>query len=786
MKRSLLQTLDTLNKVLVLGLVGLTPMFFLPWSLDVLEINKQTLLLIVVSLVVISYVGRILYDKHTMVMRGWQNILPAVLLFGVFLSALFSIGGSVSWVGGSSQEYMSFFSIAALTVLFYVVTHLFNNEIMERAFFAVLVFSGAIVLLLALLNILGLSILPWEFLQGNTFNTIGTINALGVFAVVVSVLGQALWLVSGRGEREVLLSGWLGSLQKALILFTTFVTLFLLLAIDFWALWVLVLIGAGILFMFGILRAQEFPQTSRFILPMLMVVLAVFFLFLPRPINLSLPVEVTPTVSSSLDITQETFREHSYLFGSGPGTYAFDYAQFRAEDINQTAFWDVRFDRAHSYFLTLLTTSGIVGALAFVLMLLALLAGGLKTLLKDKDHTTWKMHFVLMSTWLVLVVSGFLYSWNFTLQFLFYVLSAILAAQFLRAQHVRLKQSPRLGLVFSFIFVVFSIGVLTIFFVTIQKHSAESAFAKAVRLDRSNVSIDAVVNKLDKAATLNKHNDIYYRNLSQSLLYKLNDVVETQGDAQTIQLLTTASINSAKHATDLSPYNVLNWRMRGMVYRELMPFVSGADQFAKLSYERVKQLEPNNPIGYVGLARTNLSTASIASQLTGAEDEAVRTQARQRVNAELASAEEELQAAIALKPDYAPSHYYLALVLENQGRLNEAFAKLDAVRQYNPYDVGVVFQLGQLAMRMEHYDRARLEFEHAVTLSPEFANARWFLASIYELEGNLDEAIEQIEVIAELQPDNPVVLARLQRLEEGKLKASLPEPLEDEVEIEVE
>jgi tetratricopeptide (TPR) repeat protein len=321
---------------------------------------------------------------------------------------------------------------------------------------------------------------------------------------------------------------------------------------------------------------------------------------------------------------------------------------------------------------------------------------------------------------------------------------------------------------------------------------AESAFAKAVRLDRSMVSIDEVVSHLDKAATLNKYNDVYYRNLAQALLYKLDEVVAEDADGQTetdntqlIQVLTSSSINAAKRATDVSPYNVLNWRVRGSVYRELMAFVSGADQFAKLSFERATQLEPNNPVGFVGLGRTHLATAALASKSLNSQDDSVRTQARQVINSELASAEEALRTAISLKSDYAQSHFYLALVFEEQGRLDEAFAKLDAVRQYNPLDVGVAFQMGQLAMRMEKYDRARLEFEHAIKLSPEFANARWFLASVYEIDGDADAAIEQIGEILKLQPNNEVARARLERLEEGKIKLSLPEPLSDGESVEI-
>lgn len=793
MKLTLSRALARANEWLLLGLVFLLPLFFLPWTLDVLEVNKQTLLVVVVAIAVLVWVGRILHEREVSLVRGWQNLLPLGFLVGWILASLFSIGGYVSWMGGASQEYQSVLSIAALTALFYLLTHTIRREALERRFFAALLFSGALVLFLALLNVLGASIFPWSFLQASAFNTIGSVNAFGVFAVLISVLGQALWLVGGGEQRDMFLSGWKGYAEKGLILFTTLATLFFLLAIDFWALWVLVLVGVGMLFLFGILRAGEFAHTNRFILPMAMGVIAIFFLFLSRPYALNLPIEVTPTLNASWSIVQDTWTDQSSLFGSGPGTYALDYSQYRSADINQTAFWNTRFDRGHSYFMTLLATGGVVSGVLFLVMILGLLFGSLRVLLAEKRHVIWKMHFVLLSTWVTLVASAFLYSWNFTLQFLFYALSAMVATQFLSGRTAKLRQSPRLSLSFSFVFVLFSIGVLTLFFVGVQRQMAEAQFAKAIRLDRSQVSIDEVIERLDRAATLNRYNDTYYRNLSQALLFKTNEVVGdtaqdglTEESTQLLQLLTSSSINAAKRATDIAPYNVLNWRLRGDIYRELMPLVNGADQFAALSYERAMVLEPNNPLGPTGLARVYLASAGQAAQLAQAQDEAVREEARQTRNTLLASAEEALQKAIELKPDYAPAHFYLARVLEEQGRLEEAFAKLDAIRQYNPLDVGVAFQLGQLAMRMERYDRAQSEFEQAISLAPEFANARWFLASVYEILGNTDAAIEQVEILQKLIPENPVITARLNRLEEGKLKADLPDPLEEEGETEIE
>jgi cytochrome c-type biogenesis protein CcmH/NrfG len=70
-------------------------------------------------------------------------------------------------------------------------------------------------------------------------------------------------------------------------------------------------------------------------------------------------------------------------------------------------------------------------------------------------------------------------------------------------------------------------------------------------------------------------------------------------------------------------------------------------------------------------------------------------------------------------------------------------------------------------------------FTRAVDLAPNFANARWFLASVYEEQGDFGKAIEQMEAISATSPDLPIVSARLERLKAGKAAAEAPAPIEE-------
>ena len=763
----------------------LIPLFLLPWNLDVLEVNKQTLLIILTFVAALTWLGGMITNKRFSFRRGWLNLVPFVFLISVLVSTVLSLGGFVSWVGEATQEYMSFLSIATLVTLFYIIVNTAAEaKVLRNVFFTFLI-GAFLTILVGFLSALGIQALPFDFAAGAGFNTVGTVNAFGIFMIFTAIFGNAIWLVASKESEGVLHGGWKGMLCKVLIILTSLITIVVLAAIDYWVLWVILLFGMLVLFAFPILRAQEFPQTTRFIIPMIMVVISLLLLFLPTPIRMNIPAEVTPSFSASWNITTNTLSDTSALFGSGPGTFIYDYSKYHSEDVNASMFWNTRFDRSNSHFLTMLTSIGVLGALVWVVFVVMLAAKILSRLVREREHVEWKLGFILFAPWASLVLATALYSSNMTLMFLFFAFAALLSTHAMRkVKEATVSESPRLGLIFSFAFVLVAVAVVTVLFVTGQRYAGEVAFAKAVNLDRSGGDLTEIVQQLDKAATYNRYNDIYYRNLSQALLMRVSEEITAAGSelgaeqANLIRALTAASINAAKMSTDLGPNNVLNWRIRGAIYREVINLIGGADQFAIASFEKAIELEPVNPLNYTELARVHMTIAEAARQFISSPDEDTAAAAQTKVEESLLAAESALNMAIDLKGDYGPAHYRLAVVYERQGRLDEAVTKMESVAVANPLDVGVLFQLGLLYIRQGDYDGAEYILERVVTLVPTYSNARWFLAAIYEVNGDIDAAVEQVQEVYNLNPDNQLVAERLTRLQGGVVSEAIPEPVE--------
>ncbi|MFH1767064.1 MAG: tetratricopeptide repeat protein [Patescibacteria group bacterium] len=771
--KKLAKLFANISRMMLIGLAGLVPLFFLSWTVEPLEVNKQTLLIFLAAIAMLAWLGMMVVEKRLYFKKSSVFVVVAVLLISVALSAAFSLAPFTSWVGQAKQEYTSFLTFLGLALIFLIGSHTLSRTKTQRALWSVSLLASAFIGIVAVLNQFGLSIFET--------NLIGSPSALGFYLVSMAVLGCGLWLVANpRMSKRVLPKGWFGSLVKFAIIATVISALLVTLALDFWALWAAMLIGLGIIFIFTILRAQEFPQTSRFFLPMILFVCAILFLFLPSISISRYPTEVSLSSSSSFSIVKATLQETSWLFGSGPGTFVMDYTKHQPEIINDSLLWDERFDRAGSYFLTLLPTIGVVGTLLFLTLMLLVAGTALWHLITKKADDEWKMTFVSFAAWSVLAFGVFVYSSNMTLSFMFWLLSAIIVSQAGPAtKKIAFSQSPRYGLLTAFLFVLVSIGLLTSMFVTGSRYAAEIAFARGVASDKSGSGVDSIIEGLDRAASMNKLSDLYYRNLGNALLVKTAELIqEPDVSPSDIQMYIEASVTAAERATMLSPDYVVNWALLGDVYREVSPLVDGADELSISAYDRAVQLSPQNPKYRVMLGRAFLIYADHLNEYLTSDDEEFASRAKTEREAALASAETVLEEAIALKGDYAPAHYYLASVYERQGNLTEAVSRMESLRSAYQSDIGISFQLGLLYLRQGKSDLAKAELERALEIAPNYSNAMWYLAAVYEEDGDAEKALELLREVKVLNPVNQLVDQRIERIEAGIAEALLPEPLE--------
>lgn len=775
------------SRLALTALFFLLPLFFLPWTSDALEINKQTLLVALLAVGLFSWLGGMVMQKRLSFRPSWLYAVGAGALAGVAASAALSSSGYVSWIGQGGQEYMSFLSLLSFGLLFVLLAHAAHETSVQRRLLTALLASGFLAALFALALVIGVPLPGIGAAVG--FNPVGTTNALTAFVTVCALLGCASFVVSDGSGGDPAPDGRAGLPLRALAVANAALALVLLLATDFWVLWLLVIAGVLVMAAFLFLQSKRFPHPQRFILPLLMLAAAVVFV-LPQirsPFSLSFPVVISPTYGMSAGVASATLKEGvtSFLFGSGPGTFVEDYAKYRPVEVNQSRFWTLRFDRAKSHLITSVASYGVLPVLLATAFFALLGLAAFARILKEREGGEWKMTFVFLVGWIGALLAHLLYASNMSLSFLLFALSGLLASQVLAAQKtVDFSDNPRLGLAGSFAFVVVLVGTLTGISVVAQRYGAELAFAKALRMDREGKGAEEILSQLAVAVNRNPGSDLYWRNLASASLVQARAVAAGMGaepkaeDAQRLQQYVSLAVDAASRATAIAPEQVSNWTTRGAIYRELMSFVGNAEDFAAASFERAIELEPNNPAVRVELARVHLAVADRARALTNNKDVEVAAKAREALPVELAASEESLKKAVELKADYAPARYYLAVLAERNDKLPEAAAGLAALTVQNPLDVGLSLELGLLYLRLKETNRAVAELERANGLVKDNSNVMWFLASAYETAGKRPQAIALVERVQELNPENELVQKRLARMQAGENTTVLPEPVE--------
>src|SRR3989339_1445909 len=115
----------TINKIidkLLYTTIFLLPLFFLPWTLEPLEVGKQTLLFLIIAVSLIILLISF-FKKNTLVFK--KNFVSQILvLFLALLAVSAALSGShfLSWIGFSKQEYTSFASLLFLALFFWFIS----------------------------------------------------------------------------------------------------------------------------------------------------------------------------------------------------------------------------------------------------------------------------------------------------------------------------------------------------------------------------------------------------------------------------------------------------------------------------------------------------------------------------------------------------------------------------------------------------------------------------------------------------------------------------------------
>jgi len=748
-----------ISKIVIFFLVFLIPLFFGLGKVNILDFTKQAVLIFLSFFALIFwFFGEILRGKFSLRFSILHLIsLGFLIIFAV--STIFSYWRWGSFWGWPLDSGFSFLTFLCFFILFLLLSNLFERrDLLFLQFFLIL--SGFFVALFGILQIFGKFLLPFDFTKVSSFNTIGTVNSWGVFLGALIPLILAFIFITKTWKKGIL--SILGIICFSGLIFS-----------NYWVAWIGILGAMALFLVFGLWHFGRIDP-KLLLLPMIIFSLALIFGIakISIPGLPPTPLEVSPSLGATFDVSKEMLKSslRNMILGFGPGTFKYGWSKFRSPALNQTIFWNIRFTKGGAEILEVLGTMGTLGTIFYLALIFFALFFGLKTIFqgaKKDQFSEWILALGIFCSLLYLSIIKFLYPSNLSLEFLWWVFFGSLVV-FLpqKVKIFDLKAEPKVSFLFSFLAILILVGTIFLFWLEGTRYFAEVKYAEALRFAGDFEKVEPL---LLEAIRWNPQQEIFWQDLAQVYLAKANqeilriDIPE-QERARRVSNFVANSVAASKRATEIAPENVLNWQIRGEVYRNIIGWSEGAFDWAVNCYERAQALEPTNPFILVQLGGVYLTQANL---LLGTPE----------ATSNLQKAEDYIKKALELKPDYAQAHFQMALVYETQGKREEAISTLEGLKRAAPFwwiaydpmqDVGLAFQLGVLYYRDEKYDEAQEEFERAVALSPNYSNARYFLGLIYDRKGQKGKAIEQFVEIEKFNPENEEVKRILANLRMGK------------------
>ncbi len=661
-----------ITKYSIYAAIFLIPIFFLSWTSDVLDFNKQAVLIFLGAVALFAWMLKSIISGKIDINVNKMHIVVGAFFLVYLLATLFSINKAGSFWGWPQSTSESMLSLVGFAIFYFLVSNTFSKQN---------VFVGAIILsvsalvaeILGVLQLAGLFIIPLNFAKSVSFNTIGSAGSLGFFVATLLPLAIVMLIVSKK---------W----WRALFIVQIILTAIILFAINYHIVWWSVVLGSAIVMVFGIMKRNLFDGRWMAI-PMFFLAVSLFFILLnpQTPWLAQRNNEIYLSQNTSLNISLQAIKERP-IFGSGPGTFSYNFLKFKDPVFSQSALGNTVFSQGTSRVLNSLASTGIIGFIVLLAILALPIYYGIKFLILGKETSTqyWVLTLGVTSALVVQVLMSFLYNSNMVLGFInFLMIACLIALISSDKKQYELKPSSFLTLLVTFVFTLVFIFGLGLLILCGQKYVAEIKFNNAVLAWQTGDKV-AGQKGLEEAASLNSSSDLYFRQLSQVYLFLLQDQLQnakaTMSDEEKnkLQIYIANAVNAASIATDINPKNSSNWSNRGYIYQSLNGLMGDSTTWANNSYAEALKLDPNEPYLLTQQGSINFISAS-----------ALGTDKADQKNQLLNTAKTQLEKAITLNPNYSDGLYSLGLVYDALGQKDKAIEQFTKVQQLNPKDITI-------------------------------------------------------------------------------------------------
>lgn len=614
-------------------LLFLFPLLFLTNTTDPFFVPKQAFLVIMSSLLIVLWAALCVYERKLKLRSGPFNLPVAAFAIIIFLSSLLS--------RNMYDSLASSIPVVAAAIVYFVFINVISDRKSFVAAITALIAGGTVASLISIAYYFKIYFLPIPAIQSQYFSTFGSPLQHIIYAVALMLLCVFALLqeVKGRKIEPNYNTMFFGSAG-------------------------IVLLASAALVIYQIISVTQKP------------------VLLPYTYGF----QIATAAISQDGGTQNIFGLPvlrmliSLPLGSGYGTFLTDFTRFKLADINNDpTLWTSSFTYSSSFALELLTTTGILGILAYFFII--------AKVLKVRRKETMPVFFALLGLFLV----SFFLPFTIAIIFLMFVLLGLYTSTLFFAHDKRVedisvslvalkqglfsvdettgherRKSDSIALPLLLFIVVLLVGGY-LSYLSIKLVTADTKIAAS--LSQANRNNGQLIYDLQRQAlTEFPYRSDYYRIFSQINLALANSIASgipqgTKPNASvqgTISQLLQQSMANARTAVALAPMTSLNWQNYSQVSRSLIGVAQGADTQAIATLNQAIALDPNNPVLRVELG-------GIYYQLKQND-----------------AAQNQFQIAINLKPDFANAYYNLGHALEAKGDLKNAVVAYQAALSLLP------------------------------------------------------------------------------------------------------
>ncbi len=728
------------------------PVFFTGITFQGIAFDKQIYFYFWLLIALVAWAAKGVITGEMKIRRTPLDIPILIFLAAYIAAVFFSIDRWHSFWGFFGDPSRGLVSLIGIILAYYLIFIHFNEKRL-KIFLSGLVASGFLVSTWSALAVMGIKFLPEKIAVFAPISLLGSVTGLGIFlsAMIPLIVTAIFKTAESVAMKKIYKMAILVFLGLDLI-----VTMLVLLPLYSYVPWISLLIGVGIFLIYVLSRVIR-PSEKFTWLPMLVFIFILSFVMAGtnQIARINLPVEVSPNYSLSWQIAKEAVRD-KFFIGSGPATYGYDFSLYKPQNFNFNPLYNLRFYQATSIPLETLVTTGVVGFVALMIIMLSFVSISFYLLSREKEkNKLFSLGLVVASV--ICIISVVLLRVEGSILILGGLICALALAALLRESgseekvlNLSLKSSPRFALTLAFIFMVVCAGVVFLFVFVGKVFLADVYAGQAAR--QPEVSEDKTVGKLLKGIDLYNLEGRYFTRIGQEYMILANRELvkaENERDIEKIRFYLNNSVTAATRGKDMMSKDVLAVESLAQIYENAGLFIKDSIGLAEENYKKAGELDPHNPIYLIKLGQIKLALAADKK-----DDEKKQL---------VAEAKDFFQQSTDKKINLSAGYYNLSLTQDALGEKTEAIENMKKAFSLEADNINYAFNLARLYQTRgegDDYKFAEALYKKILETNKDEINTHFGLGTLYEKMNKRDEAIAEYRKVSDLISGNQAELKR--------------------------